>query len=78
MSSRPPLERFQVIARTLSNSERISVRSLARRLEVNPKTIKRDLEFMRDRLNLPIDADGRGHFLSKKVAVCAICCRAKK
>ena len=31
--------------------------SLARELEVSAKTIQRDLEFMRDRLQLPLDYD---------------------
>jgi len=33
--------------------------TLAASLEVNPKTILRDLEFMRDRMNLPIEWDAR-------------------
>ena len=33
--------------------------TLARELEVNAKTVHRDLEFMRDRLNLPVEFDRR-------------------
>lgn len=32
--------------------------TLARHLEVSTKTVQRDLEFMRDRLNLPLEFDG--------------------
>src|SRR5947207_3742330 len=32
--------------------------TLARELEVSPKSIHRDLEFMRDRLDLPLEYDG--------------------
>ena len=32
--------------------------TLARGMEVSTKSIQRDLEFMRDRLNLPLEYDG--------------------
>jgi len=34
-------------------------RTIARELEVSPKTIQRDIDFMRDRLGLPIDYDAK-------------------
>ena len=34
---------------------------LARELEVSTKTIQRDIEFMQDRLNMPIEYD-QAHF----------------
>lgn len=42
---------------------------LARKFEVTPRTIKRDLEFMRDRLALPIEYDARkrGHYYTQPV-----------
>lgn len=43
--------------------------TLARDLEVSPKTVQRDLEFMRDRLNLPLAYDNRrfGYHYTEKV-----------
>jgi len=42
---------------------------LARELEVSPKSIHRDLEFMRDRLNLPLEfnASRNGYFYTEEV-----------
>ena len=44
--------------------------SLAREIEVNAKTIHRDLEFMRDRLNLPLEFDKsrKGYFYTGEVS----------
>jgi len=44
--------------------------SLAREIEVNAKTIHRDLEFMRDRLNLPLEFDftRKGYFYTSEVS----------
>jgi proteasome accessory factor B len=52
--SRPPLERMLHIHQALAAEKFPNTVSLARELEVNGKTIQRDLEFMRDRLNLPV------------------------
>ena len=43
--------------------------TLARQLEVSTKSIHRDLEFMRDRLELPIEYDGSrfGYFYTEAV-----------
>lgn len=43
--------------------------TLARELEVSTKSIQRDVEFMRDRLDLPLEYDGSrfGYFYSEKV-----------
>ncbi len=43
--------------------------TLARQLEVSTKSIHRDIEFMRDRLELPIEYDGRkfGYFYTEEV-----------
>jgi len=43
--------------------------TLAREIEVSTKTIQRDIEFMRDRLNLPVeyDASRNGYFYNGEV-----------
>jgi proteasome accessory factor B len=58
--ARPPLERMLQIHHALQAGKFPNTISLAGELEVNAKTIQRDLDFMRDRLNLPLEFD-RAH-----------------
>ena len=53
-SSRPPLERMMQIHRVVRDGEFPNATRLARELEVSTKSVHRDVEFMRDRLELPI------------------------
>jgi len=53
--SRPPLERMQRLHDLLMNDRPVNCQQLSREFEVSYKTIQRDLDFMRDRLNLPIE-----------------------
>lgn len=55
--SRPPLERMLRIHEELRRGALINCTKLVRMLEVSRKTIVRDLAFMRDRLDLPIEYD---------------------
>lgn len=57
--SRPPLVRMQHIDRELRNNHYPNCSSIARHLEVSSKSIQRDIEFMRDMLNAPIEYDPR-------------------
>lgn len=50
-------ERFYQIDQMLSNRRSVSFKELQERLEVSPATLKRDLAYMRDRLNAPIIYD---------------------
>jgi proteasome accessory factor B len=59
--SRPPLERMLRIHQTIQASGYPNATTLARELEVSTKSVHRDIEFMRDRLGLPIEYDG-SHF----------------
>jgi len=52
--SRPPLERMLRIHRAIQEGGHPNASDLARELEVSTKSIHRDLEFMRDRLGLPL------------------------
>jgi len=54
--SRPPLERMLRIHEELRRGSLINCTKLVRDLEVSRKTIVRDIAFMRDRLDLPIQA----------------------
>lgn len=47
-------ERFHLIDMLLSNHGVVSFQTLLERLEVSPATLKRDLEYLRNRLNAPI------------------------
>ena len=53
--SRPPLERMLRIHQLIQAGNFPNATSLAREIEVSTKTIQRDLDFMRDRLNLPLE-----------------------
>ena len=55
--SRPPLERMLRIHQLIQAGNFPNATSLARETEVSTKTIQRDIEFMRDRLNLPVKFD---------------------
>ncbi len=68
--SRPPLARMLRIHERLRAGDRLTnCRELARELEVSYKTVQRDIDFMRDQLELPIDYDAasRGFFYSRPV-----------
>jgi len=56
--SRPPLERMLRIHQAIQSGKFPNASTLARELEVSTKSIHRDIEFMRDRLELPIEYDG--------------------
>jgi predicted DNA-binding transcriptional regulator YafY len=57
LHSRPPLERMLRIHQALQAGGFPNASRLAGEIEVATKTIHRDIEFMRDRLNLPIQFD---------------------
>jgi proteasome accessory factor B len=59
--SRPPLERMLQLHQLLLDEKYPNCSSVGRRLEVSAKTIQRDLDFMRDRLGLPIEYDRARH-----------------
>jgi predicted DNA-binding transcriptional regulator YafY len=67
--SRPPLERMQRIHQALHAGGCPNADTLAAELEVVTKTIYRDVEFMRDRLGLPIEFDRlrKGYYYSEEV-----------
>ena len=52
--TRPPLERMQRIFRLIKEGGHPSRITLAKEIEVTTKTSQRDIDFMRDRLHLPI------------------------
>ena len=67
--SRPPLARMLQIHQALQSGSYPNATTLASQLEVSTKSIHRDLEFMRDRLELPIQYDDKrfGFFYTEHV-----------
>ena len=58
---RPAIERMLFIHKALQNGGYPNCSKLARELEVSTKTISRDIDFMRDRMLLPIDYEPSEH-----------------
>ena len=56
-ATRPLMRRMQAIDRALRARRWPTDKSLAKELEVDPRTIRRDLEFMRDEQHAPIKYD---------------------
>ncbi|MEO7300514.1 MAG: WYL domain-containing protein [Verrucomicrobiota bacterium] len=69
ISSRPPWERMMHIHEQLKGQEFPNCSSISRDIEVSTRTIKRDIDFMKYRLDLPIEYDDRkyGFYYSKPV-----------
>jgi len=59
--TRPPMERMWRIHQILSGESYPNCSGLSRELEVSAKTVMRDLEFMRDRLGLPLEYEAVKH-----------------
>ncbi len=57
LHTRPPLDRMQQIFQAIKSGEFPNRHRLAANVEVTIKTIQRDLDFMRERLRLPIAFD---------------------
>ncbi len=70
LHSRPPLERMLRIHQAIQSGRFPNATSLAQDLEVSTKSIHRDLEFMRDRLELPLEYDGHrfGYLYTQEVS----------
>ncbi len=60
LRSRPPLDRMLRIHELLREGKTPGLPELARHLEVSGKTVQQDVEFMRERLKLPV-AYSRAH-----------------
>ena len=69
LRSRPPLERMLHIHKALQSGNYPNSTRLAAELEVSEKSIQRDLDFMRDRMHLPIEYDGSrfGYYYTQEV-----------
>lgn len=60
-STRRPFERMHKIHQAISDGGYPNCSSLAKTLEVTPKTIQRDITFMRDSFRLPLFYDNKRH-----------------
>lgn len=52
-----------------------TIKKLAEKLEVNRKTIERDIDFMSDRLQLPVARSQKGVLLFEAVKICPACAK---
>ncbi len=67
--TRPPMERMWRIHQILSSGAYPNCTGLSAELEVSAKTVMRDIEFMRDRLGLPLEYDPVKHGFRYTAAV---------
>jgi len=69
LHTRAPLQRMLQIHHSIQSGTYPTARTLATELEVSPKSIYRDIEFMRDRLDLPVGFDSvkRGFYYTEQV-----------
>ena len=69
LRSRPPLARMLRIHQALKSGTYPNAATLAAELEVSTKSVHRDLEFMRDRLQLPLEYDPHrfGYYYTEEV-----------
>ena len=70
LHTRPPLERMLRIHQEIQAGKYPNASTLAGELEVSTKSIHRDLEFMRDRLQMPLEYDGQrfGYYYTQEVS----------
>ena len=68
--SRPPVARMLRIHELIQEGGHPNCFSLAAEFEVSPKTIQRDIDFMRDQLRLPLDYSAlkRGFYYTRQVS----------
>jgi hypothetical protein len=76
---RTVLERISIIHYEIEAAAFPNATTLSRVLEVSTKSIQRDLEFMRDRLCLPIEYDVHrwGYYYSTPIKGCCFCRQVK-
>ncbi|HRT57418.1 MAG TPA: transcriptional regulator [Candidatus Paceibacterota bacterium] len=69
MHCRPPLERMMRIHQLVENRQYPNCTKLAREFEVSTRTIKRDIDFLKTRLGLPLEFDVRrnGYYFTRPV-----------
>lgn len=60
-ATRRPYQRMFAIHRAISDGDYPNCSTLAKQLEVTPKTIQRDIDFMRDNFGVAIEYDGTRH-----------------
>lgn len=69
LHTRPPLERMMRIHERIKSERFPNSSQLSKEIEVSTRTIKRDIEFMKFRLELPIEYDAKryGYYYSEPV-----------
>ncbi|HEY8464458.1 MAG TPA: HTH domain-containing protein, partial [Bacillota bacterium] len=70
-TSRSALVRIWTIYALIKNKQYPDCRKLAAKLEVSPRTIERDIELLRDRMQAPLEYDRlrRGYYFTKEFSM---------
>jgi proteasome accessory factor B len=68
-STRPPLARMMHMHQSIQTGDYPNATQLAEELEVSTKSVYRDIDFMRDRLGMPVDFDPQrnGYYYTEEV-----------
>jgi predicted DNA-binding transcriptional regulator YafY len=74
-NTRTIFERVFLIYKQLRLDRPVTIRSISTKLEVNRSTVIRDLDFMQDRLELPIGRSSKGVQLLMPIKLCPTCCK---
>jgi hypothetical protein len=77
-AARPIVERMSIIHRLIAAGKYPNATTLAGLLEVSARCVGRDIEFLRDRLMLPLEYDERryGYYYTEPVKCCLVCQQA--
>ena len=69
LKTRPPMERMMQIHEEIKRNRFPNCSKIAKTIEVSTRTIKRDIDFMKYRLNMPIEYDDKryGYYYTKQV-----------
>lgn len=70
VQNRAMLERIQKLIQRVASGDYPNCQQMAREMEFSPRTLYRDIDFMRDRLGIPIEFDAlrNGYYFSGEVA----------
>ena len=70
---RPVIERWRKILQIISTKGHATAAYLSVELETSTKTIYRDMDFLRDRLLLPIESANDGYYFTAPITLCPVC-----
>lgn len=75
---RSVIVRWREIITLLQAKGPLTATEIGGELETSAKTIYRDMDYLRDRLQLPIVSDDSGFHLMKSITLCPVCLAISK